>query len=196
MIRNLLGVLRPGGTVRHVALVTPLREDQPRLDLPDFSSAQEDEVYAAERDGFTWSVHRPRTPSGKAVGNAMNLGRTLAVHASRGRASGEPFGWPGSGTRWAGLSGVTDARGLARQLLWVAATPAAHHQAFNVVNGDVFRWSRLWGRIAGWFGVEAAGFDGTVRPLEAELADKAPAWAELAARRALVEPDLNGLGSA
>lgn len=218
MVRNLLDALRPAGTVQHVALVTglkhylgpfdayakgerlpvtPLREDQPRLDLPNFYYAQEDEVYAAaERDGFTWSVHRPHTLIGEAVGNAMNLGTTLAVYASLCRASGQPMRWPGSGAQWSGLSDVTDARVLARQLLWAAETPAAHNQAFNVVNGDVFRWSRLWGRVADWFGVEAEGFGGTVRPLEAELADKGPAWAELAARHGLAEPDLNRLASA
>ncbi|WP_394650446.1 SDR family oxidoreductase, partial [uncultured Deinococcus sp.] len=172
MVRHLLDALRPAGTVRHVALVTglkhylgpfdayakgerlpvtPLREDQPRLDLPNFYYAQEDEVYAAAgRDGFTWSVHRPHTLIGEAVGNAMNLGTTLAVYASLCRASGQPMRWPGSGAQWSGLSDVTDARVLARQLLWAAETPAAHNQAFNVVNGDVFRWSRLWGRVADW----------------------------------------------
>jgi hypothetical protein len=43
---------------------TPLRESQPRLPLENFYYAQEDEVYAAaERDRFTWTVHRPHTSS-------------------------------------------------------------------------------------------------------------------------------------
>ena len=42
---------------------------------------QEDILFAAaERDGFTWTVHRPHTLIGWALGNAMNMGVTLAVY--------------------------------------------------------------------------------------------------------------------
>jgi nucleoside-diphosphate-sugar epimerase len=217
MVRNVLSVLSPQRSVQHVALVTglkhylgpfdayangdalpptPLREEMPRLDLPNFYYAQEDEVYAAaERDGFSWSVHRPHTLIGQATGNAMNLGTTLAVYASICKASARPFRWPGSAAQWSGLSDVTDARVLAQQLLWAAETEAAHNQAFNVVNGDVFRWSWLWGRIAAWFGVEAVGYDGTVHPLEVELSGAEGVWAELAQQHGLAEPNLNRLAS-
>lgn len=33
----------------------------------------------------------------------------------------------------------------ARQQLWATTTPAAANQAFNVTNGDVFRWKWMWG---------------------------------------------------
>jgi len=217
MVRNVLDAVAPYSTLQHVALVTglkhylgpfdayaqgaslpvtPLREDLPRLDLPNFYYAQEDEVYAAAaRDGFTWSVHRPHTLIGRAVGNAMNLGTTLAVYASLCRETGRPFRWPGSGAQWSGLSDVTDVDVLARHLLWAAKTNAAHNQAFNVVNGDVFRWSWLWSRIAAWFGVEAAGFDGQIHPLEQELNGTEGVWADLAARHGLHESRLARLAS-
>lgn len=217
MVRNLLDALRPAGSVRHVALVTglkhylgpfeaygkgslpatPFREDQPRLDIENFYYAQEDEVFAAaERDSFSWSVHRPHTVIGYALGNAMNMGVTLAVYASLCRDAGRPFRFPGSAAQWNGLTDMTDARLLARHLTWAATTPAARNEAFNVVNGDVFRWSWMWGRIAGWFGLEPAPFDGTGDPLESQLAGAAPLWAEIAARHGLIEPDLNRLASA
>ena len=217
LVRNVLGALAPKASVAHVALVTglkhylgpfdayvssgtlpetPLREEQPRLPIPNFYYAQEDEVYAAaERDGFTWSIHRPHTVIGQATGNLMNLGTTLAVYASIAKETGRPFRWPGSQAQWQGLSDVTDARVLAKHLLWAATTDAAHDRAFNVVNGDVFRWNWLWGRIAAWFGVEAVGWDGTVHPLEAEMAHDAPTWRTIAERRHLREPDLNRLAS-
>jgi hypothetical protein len=45
---------------------TPFREEQARLDVPNFYYAQEDEVFAASaRDGFGWSVHRPHTIIGE-----------------------------------------------------------------------------------------------------------------------------------
>ncbi|NYD91349.1 SDR family oxidoreductase [Sphingomonas melonis] len=217
MVRNLLDGLRANNAaVGHVALVTglkhylgpfeaygkgalpqtPFREEQGRLDVENFYYAQEDEVFAAaERDGFSWSVHRPHTVIGKAVGNAMNMGTTLAVYATLCRETGRPFRFPGSAAQWDGLTDMTDAGQLAKHLLWAATTPAAANEAFNVVNGDVFRWSWMWSRIADWFGLEAAPFDGSVQPLETQMADDADVWRRIAEREGLAEPDLARLAS-
>ena len=216
MVRNLLDGLRPGGSVRHVALVTglkhylgpfeaygkgslpqtPFREEQGRLDVDNFYYAQEDEVLAAAaRDGFGWSVHRPHTVIGRAVGNAMNMGTTLAVYATLCRETGRPFRFPGSAMQWDGLTDMTDARQLARHLLWATDTPAAANEAFNIVNGDIFRWKWMWGRIADWFGLEPAPFDGTVQPLERQMADDDATWRAIAVREGLAEPDLRRLAS-
>ncbi|GGK72181.1 SDR family oxidoreductase [Rufibacter glacialis] len=218
MVRNLLNALAPKKSVQHMALVTglkhylgpfeayaqqgflpetPLREEQPRLDIENFYYAQEDEVYAAAvRDGFTWSVHRPHTVIGKAVGNQMNLGTTLAVYAAICHETGRPFQFPGSEAQWNGLSDVTDARVLAKHLVWASTTEGARNEAFNIVNGDYFRWKWLWPRLATWFGVEAMGFDRTIRPLEVEIANDAPVWREITERHGLLEPDLDKLASA
>ena len=216
MVRNLFDALRPARSVRHVALVTglkhylgpfeaygkgalpqtPFREEQGRLPIDNFYYAQEDEVFAAaKRDGFNWSVHRPHTVIGKAVGNAMNMGSTLAIYATICRETGRPFLFPGSAAQWNGLTDMTDARLLARHLLWASTTPQAANQDFNIVNGDVFRWSWMWGRIAAWFGIEAVPFDGVARPLETQMADAPGLWAEIAQRRGLAEPDVTRLAS-
>ncbi|MBK4735006.1 SDR family oxidoreductase [Noviherbaspirillum pedocola] len=217
MVRNLLDALSSKKTVRHVALVTglkhylgpfeayaqsgtlpetPLRESQPRLPVENFYYAQEDEVYAAaERDRYTWTIHRPHTVIGMAVGNAMNLGTTLAVYASICRETGRVFQFPGSEAQWNGLSDVTDARMLARQLVWAADTDAARNEAFNIVNGDVFRWNWLWYKLAAWFGVQAAGFSGTMQPLETSMQNDHALWREIAQRHGLVEADLDRLAS-
>jgi nucleoside-diphosphate-sugar epimerase len=217
MVRNLLDALRSAGSVRHVALVTglkhylgpfeaygkgslpatPFREEQARLDIENFYYAQEDEIFAAAaREGFGWSVHRPHTIIGYALGNAMNMGVTLATYATICRETSRPFQFPGSATQWNGLTDMTDARLLARHLEWAAVTPAARNEAFNVVNGDVFRWSWMWGRLAAWFGVEPAPFPGQGVPLERQLADALPIWADIASRHGLVERDLGRLASA
>ena len=216
MVRNVLGALRPAGSVRHVALVTglkhylgpfeaygkgtlpktPFREEQGRLDVPNFYYAQEDEVFsAAAREGFAWSVHRPHTVIGKAVGNAMNMGTTLAVYATLCKETGRPFLFPGSAAQWSGLTDMTDAGQLADHLVWAATTPAAANEDFNIVNGDVFRWSWMWGRVADWFGLRFVEFDGVARPLEQQMADDAGVWREIAERRGLVEADLSRLAS-
>ncbi len=214
LIRNLLDAIRPHGSVEHVALVTglkhylgpfeaygkgrlpatPFREEQGRLDIENFYYAQEDEVFAAAaRDGFTWSVHRPHTIIGWAHGNAMNMGVTLAVYASICRHTGRPFLFPGSSVQWNSLTDMTDARLLGRHLIWASTTPAARNQAFNIVNGDVFRWSWMWGRLAHWFGLEPAPLTGEGKPLEQQLADAEPIWAEIAATHGLKEPNLHSL---
>lgn len=214
MVRNLLDALRAAGSVKHVALVTglkhylgpfeaygkgslpqtPFREEQGRLDVENFYYAQEDEVFAAaKRDGFTWSVHRPHTITGVAVGNAMNMATTLAVYASICRETGRPFRFPGSAVQWNSLTDMTDSRQLAKQLLWASTTPVAADQAFNIVNGDVFRWSWMWQRIAEWFGIETAAFDGQPAPLEEQMAGDAATWLELVAKHDLAEADITRL---
>jgi nucleoside-diphosphate-sugar epimerase len=176
--------------------VTPFREEHGRLSVDNFYYAQEDEVFAAsKRDGFTWSVHRPHTIIGLAVGNAMNMGSTLATYATICREYNRPFIFPGSAVQWHGLTDMTDARLLARHLEWAGTTDAGRNQDFNVVNGDVFRWNWLWSRIAGWFGLEPAPFAGTGVPLEAQWADVAPLWADIARKYALSEPDIANLAS-
>lgn len=217
MVRNLLDAVREAGSVEHVALVTglkhylgpfeaygkgtlpktPFREDQGRLDVANFYYAQEDEVFAAaERDGFGYSIHRPHTVIGKAVGNAMNMGTTLAVYAELCKATGRPFRFPGSQVQWESLTDMTDARQLADQVIWASTTPAARNEDFNIVNGDVFRWNWMWHRIGDYFGVEVEDFDGVERPLVEQMKDDAPVWAEIAKRHGLAESDLSRLASA
>ena len=216
MVRNVLTVISQAKTVQHVALVTglkhylgpfesygkgslpatPFREEQPRLNVENFYYAQEDEVFAAAaRDGYSWSIHRPHTIIGYAVGNAMNMGTTLAVYASICKELGKPMIFPGSSMQWNCLTDMTDARLLAKHLLWAATTPRAFNQALNVVDGDVFRWSWMWQKIASWFGVNAEELEGEGVPLEKQLSDAAPIWQQIAKKYGLVESDLNRLAS-
>jgi nucleoside-diphosphate-sugar epimerase len=217
MIRNLLQVLSGKKCIKHVALVTglkhylgpfdsyakgtlpetPLREEMPRLDLQNFYYAQEDEVYeAAASDGFTWNVHRPHTIIGKTIGNAMNMGTTLAVYASICKREGLPLIWPGSAEQWNGISDVTDAKILAEQLIWAATTPEAENEAFNITNGDVFRWKWLWPKIAQWFEIDFEGYNGTIRPLEMILNNKQSIWTAIVQDNGLTESNLDKLASA
>jgi nucleoside-diphosphate-sugar epimerase len=215
LIRNLLDALRTA-PLEHVALVTglkhylgpfesygkgnlpstPFREEQPRLPGDNFYYTQEDEVYsAAEKQGFGWSIHRPHTVIGYAIGNAMNMGVTLAVYATICRELGRPFVFPGSPEQWNHLVDITDSRILAEQLEWAATTPAARNEAFNIVNGDVFRWRWMWSQIAAQFGIEAAPYPGHPTPLEEQMKNGAAAWTDIAARYGLLETKLDRLVS-
>ena len=213
MLRNVLGADAP--RLRHVALVTglkhylgpfesygkvkpdtPFREEQGRLEYDNFYYEQEDILFdAAERVGFTWSVHRAHTMIGWAIGNFMNMGVTLALYGSICRETGRPFVFPGSPEQWDGITDVTDARLLARQLEWAATTPGAANEAFNVVNGDVFRWRRMWGVLADGLGVEAAPYPGHPAPLEEQMAGAGPVWDEIVGRHGLVPHELDRIAS-
>ncbi|MFP7762277.1 SDR family oxidoreductase [Marisediminicola sp. LYQ134] len=215
MVRNLLGVLTTA-PLEHVALVTglkhylgpfesygegdmpdtPFREDAPRLDVPNFYYAQEDEIYAAAKtQGFTWSIHRSHTVLGHAVGNLMNMGLTLSVYASLCRALDAPFVFPGSEAQWNGLTDVTDSTILADQMVWAATHENGANEAFNVVNGDIFRWRTMWPTLAAHFGVEPVGPNATPQPLEEQMAGVDAAWERLAIEHDLVERDVTKLAS-
>src|SRR3954466_15369644 len=215
MLQNLLDAVAADRTVRHVALVTglkhylgpfeayakvqpdtPFSEEQERLPYENFYYTQEDILFAAAaRHGFTWSVHRPHTLIGWALGNAMNMGVTLAVYAAICRETNRPFQYPGSQQQWEAVTDVTDASLLADHLVWAATTPAAANQALNIVNGDVFRWRRLWPRLADALGVEAQGYEGEPKPLEQQMADAAEVWPEIVRRHDLRETSVESLAS-
>jgi len=215
-VRNVLAAVEPAASVEHVALMTglkhylgpfeayaqgvmadtPFHEDEPRLAAPNFYYAQEDELFdAARRSGFSWSVHRSHTVFGFAVGNAMNMVLTLSAYASICKATGRPFVFPGSKTQWNSVTDVTDADLLADQIIWAATHEAGHDEAFNIANGDVFRWRWLWPQVAAYFGVEWEGFQGAPRPLTESMAGSADVWKDIAAQHGLVESDIDRVAS-
>ena len=215
MLQNLLDAVSVEGSVHHVALVTglkhylgpfeayakvqpdtPFSEEQARLPYENFYYVQEDILFAAaERDGFTWTVHRPHTLIGYALGNAMNMGVTLAAYAAICRETGQGFHFPGSREQWEAVTDVTDAGLLADHLVWAATTPAAANQALNIVNGDVFRWRRLWPQLAEALEVEAVGFNGEVTPLQDQMADASEVWPEIVRRHDLRDTDVEKIAS-
>ncbi len=214
MIRNLFDGIA-AAPLRHAALVTglkhylgsfddyakvtpytPFLEDSPRLPGPNFYYDQEDVLFEmAEARGFAWSVHRPHTMIGLAIGNAMNMAVTLAVYASICKHTGRPFIYPGSPEQYNAVTDVTDARLLAKQLLWAATTPEAANLPFNTVNGDVFRWTWLWAQIAGYFGLEPPDYPGHPTPLEEQMADAPAIWAEIVAQQGLEDIPVGRLAS-
>ncbi len=215
MVQHLFDSLEGAKNLKHAALVTgtkhylgpfeaygktraetPFREDQPRLPGENFYYTQEDLLFAAaKRMGFTWSVHRAHTVIGYALGNAMNMGVTLAVYATLCRETGQPFVFPGSQEQWNFLTDVCDARLLARHMEWAATTPAAHNLAFNSVNGDIFRWRWLWPRLAAYFGAQAAPPPEPSAPLEAKMQDAPALWEKIAAKHNLIESRVDKLVS-
>lgn len=202
MLQNTLDALAASKSLEHAVLITglkhylgpfeayasspaetPFKESQGRLPIENFYYTQEDILFkAAAEQGFTWSVHRPHTMIGWALGNAMNMGVTLAVYASICKELGTPFIFPGSKEQYNGVTDVTDARILARHAVWSATDPNGRNEAFNTVNGDVFRWRQLWRLLADYFGVVDPGYPAETSPLEPRMGNANEIWEKIVAK--------------
>lgn len=172
MLCNTLQALdRPEGALRHVAVVhgtkwygshlgpyrTPAREGDPRCDSPVYYHAQQD-LLASRQPGraWSWSALRPHIVLGVAHGYPHNCIVELGAYGSLCAALGLPLAFPGTRAAFESISQATEAGLLARATIWSATTPHARNEAYNVINGDYFRWSNVWPRVAAFFGIAAA----------------------------------------
>ena len=215
MLQNLLDPVTALSTLQHVSLVTglkhylgsfenygsgkaetPFREDEPRQPGLNFYYVEEDILFEeAAKHHFSWNVQRPHTIIGYALGNLMNMGVTLAVYGSLCRAFKRPFVFPGSERQYESPTDVTDASLLAKHLVWAATTEAAKNQAFNVVNGEIFRWRWLWPKLAQFFEVEAVGYPGQKTPLEQQMTNAASEWTTIVEKYSLRNSNVEELAS-
>lgn len=202
MLRNLVSNVEKSAPLRTVSLMqgykvygahlgpfkTPARESDPGVPGAEFNAAQLTWLSQFQRGKpWRWNAIRPGVVGSTVPGNAMNLALSIALYASLCKAQGLPLRFPGSEQAWNSIVDHTDAGLLAEATLWVAASPTAENQAFNVNNGDVWRWSELWPRIAGWFELECAP---PVRLSFQQLfKDYRALWRDLAGQR-LVEADI------
>jgi nucleoside-diphosphate-sugar epimerase len=183
LITGLKHYLGPFESYAATPMETPFKESQARLPIDNFYYTQEDILFkSAAEQGFSWSVHRPHTMIGWALGNAMNMGVTLAVYASICKETGSPFIFPGSKEQYNGVTDVTDARLLAQHAVWSATDPAGKNQAFNTVNGDVFRWRQLWRLLAEYFDLYDPGYPAEITPLEPRMGGADQIWEKIVAK--------------
>ena len=199
MLANLVEAIEPAAPgLRHVSLMqgykvygahlgpfkTPARETDPDHMPPEFNVDQQrflERRQAGKR--WTWSAIRPSVVCGFALGNPMNLAMAIAVYASVSRELGLPLRFPGKPGAYGSLLEMTDAGLLARATLWAATDTRCANQAFNINNGDLFRWSELWPAIGRFFGLETA--PPLTMSLATVMADKAPLWQVMAERHGL-----------
>jgi nucleoside-diphosphate-sugar epimerase len=164
---------------------TPAVEDDPRHMPPNFYYDQQDWLRtAAARGGFGWSALRPEAVCGFAVGNPMNLTMAIAVYAAICVELDVPFSFPGKPGAYSALYEVTDARLLAHSAEWAATEPSCNGEAFNITNGDVFRWSNMWPSFAVTFGLPPA--EPCHISLTEFMADKGPVWDRIVAKHSLI----------
>jgi nucleoside-diphosphate-sugar epimerase len=180
LMTGLKHYLGPFDAYASTPMDTPFHESQPRIQNENFYYTQEDILFDhAKEQGFTWSVLRPHTMIGYALGNAMNMGVTLAIYASICKETGQPFVFPGSHEQYNGVVDISDSRLLAKQALWAATTPSAQNQAYNACNGDVMRWRQTWRVIADWFELSDPGYPSEIMPLQSRMNDADEIWSTI-----------------
>ncbi|MEV8237241.1 SDR family oxidoreductase [Rhodococcus sp. NPDC077669] len=163
---------------------TPARETDPPHMPPEFNIDQQQFLESRQvGKRWSWSAIRPSVVCGVALGNPMNLATVIAVYATMCKKLGVPMRFPGKPGAFGSLLEMTDASLLAEATVWAATTPACANQAFNITNGDMFRWNDMWPRIANIFGLDTA----TPLPMSLAdvMADKEPLWNSIVAEHEL-----------
>jgi nucleoside-diphosphate-sugar epimerase len=157
---------------------TPAKESDPRHMPPNFYYDQHRFIIDRQRGkNWTWSSARPHGVCGFAVGNPMNLVMVVAVYATISKALGLPLRHPGTRANAHALYQVTDSRLLSRASVWMATGDRCANEAFNITNGDIFRWEDMWPAFANYFEMETAPPQKIT--LTEMMADKGPLWGEL-----------------
>jgi len=200
MLTNMVDAIEPVAPgLRHISLMqgykvygahlgpfkTPAREDDAGRHMPPEFNVDQQRFLEQRQKGKTWSWSgiRPSVVGGFALGNPMNLAVAIAVYAAMSKELGIPLRFPGRPGAYESLIEMTDAGLLARATTWAATEPKAANQAFNINNGDLFRWSEMWPAIAAYFGLEVA--PPLPMQLSVVMADKEPLWRQMQAKYGL-----------
>ncbi|WP_248928533.1 SDR family oxidoreductase [Paenibacillus hamazuiensis] len=190
MLVNVVNAIEPvAPNLQHISLMqgykvygahlgpfkTPARETDAYHMPPEFNIDQQQFLERRQPGStWTWSALRPSVVCGFALGNPMNLAMVIAIYASMSKELGLPLRFPGKPGAYHSLMEVTDAGLLARATVWAATEPRCANQAFNITNGDLFRWNELWPKIASFFELETA--PPLPMSLEVVMADKEALW--------------------
>ncbi|MCR2804535.1 SDR family oxidoreductase [Paenibacillus soyae] len=154
---------------------TPAKETDPDHMPPEFNVEQQRFIEKQQKGkAWTWSAIRPSVVAGFALGNPMNLAMVIAVYASISKELGIPLRFPGKPGAYNTLMEMTDADLLAKATVWAATDPKCANQAFNINNGDLFRWNEMWPLIARYFEMDTA--PPLTMPLHVVMADKEDLW--------------------
>jgi len=159
-------------------LKTPMRETDPRHAPPNYYFDQIDWLTAYQKSKrWDWVELRPQTLCGFAPGSPMSIIPAIAVYAAISKELGWPLRFPGKAGAYDTMYQVTESTHFAEAALWAATDPRCANKAFNITNGDYFRWRDVWPKIATVFDMPVGDPEPT--SLSRHMADKAPLWEDL-----------------
>lgn len=154
---------------------TPARETDAYFMPPEFMHDQQRFLEDRQKGkAWTWTGIRPAVVCGFALGNPLNLAMVIAVYAAISKELDLPLRFPGKPGAYDKLLEMTDAGLLAKATVWAATDPRCANQAFNINNGDLFRWNDMWPKIARFFELEVA--PPLPLSLDTVMTDKEPLW--------------------
>jgi len=157
---------------------TPAKESDQGHMPPEFNVDQQEFLEKLQKGKkWTWSAIRPSVVGGTALGNPMNLVLAIAVYASISKELNIPLRFPGKPGAYDKIMEMTDGGLLAKATVWAATEPRCANHAFNITNGDLFRWNEMWLDIAGFFKLEVA--PPLHMSLQSVMADKAGLWQDM-----------------
>jgi nucleoside-diphosphate-sugar epimerase len=156
-------------------LKTPMRETDPRHTPPNYYFDQIDWLTAYQRGRkWDWVELRPQTLCGFAPGSPMSIITATAVYAAISKELGWPLRFPGKPGAYDTIYQVTESTHFAKAALWAAMEARCANQAFNITNGDYFRWRNVWPKIAAVFEMPIS--DPQTICLTQQMAEKRSLW--------------------
>jgi nucleoside-diphosphate-sugar epimerase len=168
---------------------TPTREDDPRHMPPNFYFNQQDFlVEKAQNANWSYACLRPHIICGLSTRSPMNPLMVIGAYASISRALGLPLRFPGDPNAYRRVYQATDARLLGHAAHWALTDHRAANQAFNITNGDFFRWEQIWQCVAESFDMPLASPQQI--SLERFMFDHVDLWRQLAKEHNLVSSEL------
>jgi nucleoside-diphosphate-sugar epimerase len=173
---------------------TPSREDDPRHLPPNFYYDQQDLLSTrAAASRWNWSASRPSYICDFAPSRSRNLITVLGAYAAICRELNVPLDFPGSAAAYSVLTELSDANCLADAIIFLATHDTGKNAAFNITNGDSFRWRQVWPLLAQWFEIPC-GVPRHIK-LATWMADKGPVWDRIVVRHGLQPRPLESLAS-
>lgn len=193
LLVNVVDAIEPVATnLQHISLMqgykvygahlgrfkTPARESDGHHVSSEYNVYQQNFLEERQRGkDWTWSAIRPSAVGGSSIGTPMNLALVIAVYASISKELGAPLRFPGKPGAYDTIMEMTDSSLLAKATIWAATNPNGAGEAFNIANGDLFRWNEMWPAIARYFDMEVGA------PLQLSLvdamSDKHELWAAM-----------------
>lgn len=173
---------------------TPAKESDPQFMPPEFMLEQQNYLERVQAGkAWSWSAIRPSVVCGFGLGNPMNLAMVIAIYATISKELNLPLRFPGKPGAFDKLVEMTDAGLLAKAIVWASTNEKCANQAFNINNGDLFRWSDMWPRIATYFDLETAP---TIPlSLEVMMEDKEPLWDQIVEKYDLTDTPYSEVSS-
>ncbi len=167
---------------------TPAREDDSRHFPPNLYFEHEAFARTLPAKGIGWTALRPDIVIGHSLGSAMNLGNLIGLYGTLCKHLGVALQFPGTPAAYRVLVNTTSASVLGKAVVWAAQNN--NDGAFNITNGDQFRWQHVWPKLAQWFGLEV----GEPQPLDLQYRlnhASGDIWRDIAAQYGLAVEDIN-----